>query len=180
MYYVGFSTCTILASLILFQGFYDTGGSQTASLFVGFSVIFLGVHLLEHSRGPELPLPGGHSALDAGLMQPRLSISGRASMDGWPPGSPTAVALGARAHARRGSGARGSRDGRVLFNAFEDELPPANASLARLPEEEDEDEESDDENATERTALRLNGMAPRGPPARSPRTSPHHNGGFGS
>jgi hypothetical protein len=178
MYYVGFSTCTILASLILFQGFYDTDGAQTASLFVGFSVVFLGVHLLEHSRGPEPPLPGGHSALESGIMQPRLSIGGRASLDGWSPHSPGAgVALAGRGHGRR-AGSRGSR-GQVLFNAFEDELPPANSALARLPEEEESDD--DDDLANELTHLRSNGTTPRGPPARSPRVSPNpQRVGFGS
>jgi magnesium transporter len=171
MYYVGFSSCTILASLILFQGFYDTTGPNTVSLFVGFIVIFLGVHLLEHSRSPEVAHPNQHSALESGLMNPRLSIGGRMSLDGWSPVSPAGNVplhgVGGRAangHGRRTS--RGSR-GQVLFNAFEDELPPASANLGRLPEEDDDDDDDDD--ADERTRLR---SKPPTPSARSPRPSP--------
>jgi hypothetical protein len=173
MYYVGFSSCTILASLILFQGFYDTSTPNTISLFVGFLIIFLGVHLLEHSRAPDA-LPPGHSSLEAGLMNPRLSISGRMSLDGWSPVSPGQVPLSAtRHHGRRGS--RGASRSQVLFNAFEDELPPANAGLARLPEatdEDDDDEDEDEDDTNEQTRLRSSkqqsqarsprGMAPRG------------------
>jgi hypothetical protein len=167
MYYVGFSSCTILASLILFQGFYDTSTPDTVSLFVGFIIIFLGVHLLEHSRTPE-PLPVGHTALETGLMNPRLSIGGRASLDGWSPVSPGPGQVPLRSHARRSS--RGSR-GQVLFNAFEDELPPASASLGRLPEATDEDEDDDEDEATENTRLRGKHAPPAPPPGRLPRPS---------
>jgi hypothetical protein len=173
MYYVGFSSCTILASLILFQGFYNTGGSQTISLFVGFIIIFLGVHLLEQSRTPEAAHPSQHSALESGLINPRLSISGRMSLDGWSPASPNGNmplngvgTRGTQGHTRRSS--RGSR-GQVIFNAFEDELPPASASLGRLPEASEE-EEDDTDDADERTRLRSKPTS--SPAARSPRPAP--------
>jgi hypothetical protein len=50
MYYVGFSTATILASALLFRGFNTTDPTNTVSLIAGFIVTFLGVHLLNASR----------------------------------------------------------------------------------------------------------------------------------
>ncbi|KAJ7799113.1 magnesium transporter NIPA-domain-containing protein [Mycena leptocephala] len=46
IYYVGFCTATIVASLILFQGFNNPSASSTVSLLSGFIVTFLGVHIL--------------------------------------------------------------------------------------------------------------------------------------
>jgi hypothetical protein len=171
MYYVGFSSLTIFASLILFQGFWDTDNSQVVSLFVGFVIIFLGVHLLKYSRAPEPGMPNQHSVLESGLLNPRLSISGRMSLDGWSPVSPgpnvPLGGVGGRGHGRRSS--RGSR-GQIVFNAFEDELPPASANLGRLPEEEDEEDDDDNEHdANELTRLHSK-VVPS--PARSPRPSP--------
>lgn len=89
MYYVGFSSATIVASLILFQGFNTTDSTSIMSLITGFIVTFLGVHLLNLSRVSEPPLdhPNGqahtHSALAGGLMNPRLSLQGRMSLDRW-------------------------------------------------------------------------------------------------
>ncbi|KAH0834720.1 magnesium transporter [Lanmaoa asiatica] len=71
MYYVGFSTATIVASLILFQGFNTTDGTNTVTLLAGFIVTFLGVHLLNLSRKPDPPKANGHSTLESGLMNPR-------------------------------------------------------------------------------------------------------------
>ncbi|KAG8704021.1 hypothetical protein FRC09_003825 [Ceratobasidium sp. 395] len=50
MYYVGFSTATILASALLFRGFNMTDPVNTVSLLAGFITTFLGVHLLNASR----------------------------------------------------------------------------------------------------------------------------------
>ena len=89
MYYVGFSSATIVASLILFQGFNTTDATSIMSLITGFIVTFLGVHLLNLSRVSDPPLdhPNGqahtHSALAGGLMNPRLSLQGRMSLDRW-------------------------------------------------------------------------------------------------
>ena len=89
MYYVGFSSATIVASLILFQGFNTTDATSIMSLITGFIVTFLGVHLLNLSRVSDPPLdhPNGqahsHSALSGGLMNPRLSLQGRMSLDRW-------------------------------------------------------------------------------------------------
>lgn len=87
-YYVGFSTATLVASIILFQGFNTSDTAGAVSLLTGFVVTFLGVHLLNLSRAPEPPLhhhhllqDPPHSALEGGLMNPRLSLQGRMSID---------------------------------------------------------------------------------------------------
>lgn len=97
LYYVGFTTCTIIASLILFQGFYNTSVSNSVSLIVGFVVIFIGVHLLNltHPPGDDAPPTSGqHLPMEHGFATPRMSLGGRLSMDstwsGERLGSPTA------------------------------------------------------------------------------------------
>ncbi|KAL1925493.1 uncharacterized protein VTP21DRAFT_376 [Calcarisporiella thermophila] len=50
IYYVFFTTATILASVILFQGFNTSSTVNIASLFCGFLTIFAGVFLLNSSR----------------------------------------------------------------------------------------------------------------------------------
>ena len=152
MYYVGFSSAVIVASLILFQGFNTTDGMYTVSLLLGFIVTFLGVHLLNLSRIPEPPplSPDNphQTALETGLLNPRLSISGRMSADGWPmsagPYTPS--------HAQRGSFSSihnpDHRHRSVSSYSGEEGLP-----LERLREEEEDDD------ADETTTLtRLNGV----------------------
>ena len=87
IYYVFFSTATIVASLILFRGMNTDGGVNTISLICGFLTTFLGVYLLNLSRS--IPssndaVPGNpsrhhrrvsHSTLETGLFNPRISIS---------------------------------------------------------------------------------------------------------
>jgi len=156
MYYVGFSSCTIVASLIFFQGLNTTDFSNTLSLLAGFVVTFLGVHLLNLSREVEPPLHhgNGHTALEGGLMNPRLSLQGRMSMDGWndtrigPAPSPR--------HGRHSSLYRNQSS--TLFNAFEEHENGAveNVGLRELREE---DELDDMFNADERTRLHK-GAAP--------------------
>ncbi|KAF2232022.1 DUF803-domain-containing protein [Viridothelium virens] len=50
LYYVTFTTFTLLASFILFRGFNTTSPINTISLLSGFLVIFAGVYLLNLSR----------------------------------------------------------------------------------------------------------------------------------
>lgn len=147
MYYVGFSTATVVASLILFQGFNTTDATNTLSLLCGFIVTFLGVHLLNISRQPDpiLPQNGHHTALETGLMNPRLSLQGRASLDGWAH-RPEEVPLVGR-HSRSNSLYRSQ----TLFNAFEEGGEGTEAGGLHRLREEDEDE---DEDADERTHLR--------------------------
>ncbi|PPQ65113.1 hypothetical protein CVT24_003004 [Panaeolus cyanescens] len=81
MYYVTFSSATIVASLILFQGFNTTDASNTFSLLAGFIITFLGVHILNLSRQPEPPR-GRSLDGEEGVGPPRLSLQG-ISMEGW-------------------------------------------------------------------------------------------------
>lgn len=190
MYYVGFSTATIIASVILFQGFNTDNPANSISLLAGFITTFLGVHLLEISRKPMNDhLANGHSALENGLMNPRLSIQGRMSVDGWNGAGGTPIGGGpfridSPGHTRRTSGHRSSSGTIQLFNALEDGGPDS-VGLERLPElDEDEDDHEEDE-IDERTHLRSderrrmghhptrNGSnSPRGSQG-DPRRSPH-------
>jgi len=96
------------------------------------------VHLLNLSRVPEPPLdhPNGHahthSTLEGGLLNPRLSLQGRMSLDGWNGVSGTdrggidvhmgAVGTGGRAAGRHGrQSSLYKAQSTTLFNAFEGE-----------------------------------------------------------
>lgn len=141
MYYVGFSTATISASLILFQGFNTTDATNTISLIAGFIVTFMGVHLLNLSRKPEVaPTENGNgygharrgSALDSGLTNPRLSV-GRSIEVPWSPSLP----LYSGGHGRRSSLYRAQNV--ALHSAFEED--DGAVGLGDLHEEEDEDDD---------------------------------------
>lgn len=163
----------------MFQGINTDDPSKSLSLLAGFVITFLGVHLLEISRKPaNYHTANGHSALEGGLMNPRLSISGRMSIDGWegaagtPIGGVPPVPAG---HLRRGSG---YRQGATLFDAYDEQGGADSVGLERLPEV---DEDYDDE-AHERTRLRSDGHGQRhhrdgsrsgsGSPAAGARRSP--------
>ncbi|KAI0341287.1 DUF803-domain-containing protein [Trametopsis cervina] len=179
MYYVGFSTATIVASVIMFQGFNTTDPANSLSLLAGFVVTFLGVHLLEISRKPAgMHGVNGHSALEGGLMNPRLSISGRMSIDGWNgvAGTPIGGVPPSPAHARRGSG----RQSTTLFNALDEDDGIDVVGLERLPEVDEEDDEADElthlrtgghSDRHQRSGSRSGSNSPRGPPG-DPRRTP--------
>ncbi|WWC68023.1 uncharacterized protein I206_101942 [Kwoniella pini CBS 10737] len=145
IYYVFFTTATIIASAILFSGFNTPGGVNTISLICGFLIIFMGVYLLNISREPDTPHHA--SSLEAGLMNPRMSMSGRMSMDsnnpalwnyGAVPGGATYApdgSLNSAGHGRRSSIYRAQNS--TLFNAFEEE----GMALTQLPEEDESDSE---------------------------------------
>jgi hypothetical protein len=99
LYYVTFTTFTLIASFILFRGFNTVDASNTISLLCGFLTIFAGVYLLNLSRedpnGEKLGIKmgdrdasrGHYSEVDgiptdglAGL-QTRLSMQSRRSGD---------------------------------------------------------------------------------------------------
>jgi len=141
MYYVGFSSATIVASLILFQGFNTTDGSNTLSLLCGFIVTFLGVHLLNLSR--KSADSEHHSALESGITNPRLSLSGRMSLDGW--NGVAGTPLGAHRHGRQNS--LGRSHGTTVFDEGE---ANGDMALSELPEVD----EDDYDDADERTRLR--------------------------
>lgn len=154
MYYVGFSTATIVASLILFQGFNTTGGTNTVTLVAGFIVTFLGVHLLNLSRKPDPPNSSGHSALEGGLMNPRMSLQGRPSLEGWGGTSElrSEGVLHSAGHGRRSSLYRAQSN--TLFNAFEEGDGVTSMPLSQLRESEEEDVDGmDDSDVDERTRL---------------------------
>lgn len=88
LYYVTFTTATLCASFILFQGFNTADAVNTISLLCGFLVIFTGVYLLNLSRGD----PDGHRLLNGNLqdgvptdaiasLQTRRSMQARRSVD---------------------------------------------------------------------------------------------------
>ncbi|KAH9477536.1 putative magnesium transporter NIPA4 [Psilocybe cubensis] len=193
LYYVGFSSCTIVASLILFQGFNTSDASNTFSLLSGFIVTFLGVHLLNLSRTPEPPLdhlngqPHSHSALEGGLMNPRLSLQGRMSIDGW-----NGVGGDRGIDIHMGGVAAGRQAGRhgrqsslykaqstTLFNAFEEEEAmngspsyrhqqhkrQPSADLHRLREAEEWEEDNDMDDDDDKRALLNKGKRRQNPNA---------------
>ncbi|CAH6723912.1 hypothetical protein CLIB1444_23S00254 [[Candida] jaroonii] len=72
LYYVTFTTCTLVASFILFRGFNTTSAVNIISLLIGFLIIFSGVYLLNISRkdneGKQRELFGVHTGKDLGPM----------------------------------------------------------------------------------------------------------------
>lgn len=83
LYYVTFTTATLCASFILFQGFNTVDAVNTISLLCGFLVIFAGVYLLNLARGD----PDGHQMMngkmngDEGIpTDPVASLQTRRSM----------------------------------------------------------------------------------------------------
>ncbi|KAJ6452655.1 DUF803-domain-containing protein [Mycena sanguinolenta] len=157
IYYVGFCSATIVASLILFKGFNTSSASNTVSLLCGFVVTFLGVHVLNIAM------------LDESLAKTQaLNARGEVALDG---GSPW------NHHARRTSltGLNGLRT--PLFGAFAvNAEPPSSAAgesvrLHRLLEEDEFDEAEGygvrGDEGDERTALRSGSGSGNG--------SRHHN-----
>ncbi|KAJ3998096.1 DUF803-domain-containing protein [Lentinula boryana] len=109
MYYVGFTSATIVASLILFQGFNTDNTASAVSLLCGFAVTFLGVHVLDISRraNDELedrliqPLRSSVPG-ESGFFLPRQSLGDRTSLDRWD-GRNTTAARSNPSHHRRTS-----------------------------------------------------------------------------
>jgi hypothetical protein len=144
LYYVCFSTATIVASLILFQGLNTDNPVNSISLLVGFIITFIGMHLLELSRKPAVT---GHNALEHGILNPRLSLQGRASIDGWPAASTVTSSPGLHlGHARHSSRT-------ALFDVLED-APNGSAQELGLQSLREDVEDDELEAATERTRLR--------------------------
>ena len=141
----------------MFQGINTDDPAKSVSLLAGFVITFLGVHLLEISRKPaNYHTANGHSTLEGGLMNPRLSISGRMSIDGWEGAAGTpigSVPPRSAGNVRRGSG---YRQGATVFDAYDDEGGADSVGLERLPEVEEDYDEVD-----ERTRLRSDGHGQR-------------------
>jgi len=66
IYYVMFTTATITASVILFQGFNTTSTVDVVSLFCGFGTIFSGVLLLNNSNPQGVEPHGKNGAITGG------------------------------------------------------------------------------------------------------------------
>lgn len=161
LYFVFFTTSTIVASLILFQGFNTQNATNTISCLVGFTITFLGVHLLTVSRKSDPPRQSHehHSSLETGLMNPRMSLQGRASLE-WDGGLGVGTPKSARGHARMNSWNRsggGGAGSTTLFNAFEGEDPYEGHELHGVREESESEEDSDREDTNERTLLTSGG-----------------------
>lgn len=73
LYYVSFTSCTLTASFILFQGFNTTKTADIISLLLGFVTTFLGVYLLNLSRSDDvrslLPLHTADIPMDTPLQR---------------------------------------------------------------------------------------------------------------
>ncbi len=130
LYYVTFTTATLIASFVLFRGFNTTDAVSIISLLSGFLVIFTGVYLLNLSRGD----PDGHKLLNGHILdgvptdgltglQTRRSMQTRRSVDA------------SRASTGSASFGRGERG--VLMHSFEE----SNVGLEDLTEDSDEDKE---------------------------------------
>ncbi|KAJ6529624.1 magnesium transporter NIPA-domain-containing protein [Mycena capillaripes] len=153
MYYVGFCSATIVASLILFKGFNTTSASNTVSLLCGFIVTFLGVHILNLAMLEE---SAARAELDALALEEQDSLWQNTRRD----------STSTNGHSRRAS-LNGLRT--PLFNAFVvdpeagigGERSP-NVRLHRLLEE--------DEDVDEATALHGRRASPI--PSHSIRISP--------
>ncbi|KAJ5682818.1 magnesium transporter NIPA5 [Penicillium macrosclerotiorum] len=72
LYYVTFTTATLCASFILFQGFNTTDAVNTISLLCGFLIIFTGVYLLNLSRHD----PDGRSMVNSKLDEEGVPTDG--------------------------------------------------------------------------------------------------------
>ncbi|KAK1228943.1 hypothetical protein PQX77_008009 [Marasmius sp. AFHP31] len=180
MYYVGFSSATIVASLILFQGFNTDDTTNTVSLLCGFIVTFLGVHILNLSRkDQEAQAEAEAEAMPA--HRRRVSLTGRLSIDGWHgivEHGPPSAGLGGPGPGRRSSLYRAQTN--TLFSAFgvDDEdmrRPGPGREPVGLHQLREEDEYDEDEDADERTRLHAHGRSG----SRSASGSPFGGGGRG-
>lgn len=87
LYYVTFTTATLSASFILFQGFNTSSAVNIISLLCGFLIIFAGVYLLNLARINPRGLMNGHADVDGiptdpiSGFQTRRSMQARRSLD---------------------------------------------------------------------------------------------------
>lgn len=142
IYYVFFTTSTILASVLLFQGF-NTTTAPAVSLLGGFIVIFTGVYLLNLNRmvdpvtqQPRMSLVTGEGTTRMSEQHERL-LDQQRTMSSFANGR---TSFGGRSAAVFGHGRRSSGGSSVLFNAYENEEA---LGLARLDEDEYDDEMRD-------------------------------------
>lgn len=133
LYYVTFTTATLCASFILFQGFNTTDAVKIISLLCGFLIIFSGVYLLNLSRED----PNGHKLLanhaDEGIpTDPLAGLQTRRSMQFRRSSDARRMSNGSAGYANRGD-----RD-RLIHNY---DVESSNFGLHDLTEDTDDDEE---------------------------------------
>ncbi|KAF2222540.1 magnesium transporter NIPA-domain-containing protein [Elsinoe ampelina] len=164
LYYVTFTTCTLLASFILFQGFNTTDTVNTISLLCGFLVIFSGVYLLNLSRDDP---DGRKNMLAAG--------NSRYEIDGIPTDA-MAAPLTRRSMQARRSGDSHSRSGSLNFGSPDDrrkiqERLMHNYDVERASEdryglsdlaEDEEDDDASGGSGKKRTSFDRAGLAANG------------------
>ncbi|KAK5164482.1 uncharacterized protein LTR77_009688 [Saxophila tyrrhenica] len=183
LYYVTFTTFTLLASFILFSGFNTTDAVNTISLLAGFLTIFTGVYLLNLSRedpdGANLginsdPDRGKYSEVDGiptdplGAIQTRMSMQARRSGEfdprerhrrssSWTLRSPiTRLENGMGRSGRQGSG-----DQQHLMHSYDVDA----TGLGELAEDSDEDSAQKRTSFEDRAAGGV-GSGTFGPPGR--------------
>ncbi|KAF3770069.1 hypothetical protein M406DRAFT_271110 [Cryphonectria parasitica EP155] len=125
LYYVTFTTATLCASFILFNGFNTSDPVNTLSLLCGFLVTFTGVYLLNLSRRD----PNGFKM-----------ISGRGGNDAIGTDMVSQIQTRMSMEARRSFGTRGStdREGQGLIRAYDEEAA-AEFGLTDLTEDSDDE-----------------------------------------
>ncbi|KAF2124777.1 DUF803-domain-containing protein [Dothidotthia symphoricarpi CBS 119687] len=145
LYYVTFTTCTLIASCLLFQGFNTTSSVNTISLLCGFLTIFSGVYLLNLSREDSQIRNACDSYADGLPSDPLSEFHTRRSMQ-----ARRSEELRSPFHAARNSGdRRGLMHDYDVENQFE---------LGDLAESEDEMEPEGKRTSFDRQT-RLNGRA---------------------
>ncbi|KAI9173185.1 hypothetical protein H9P43_007316 [Blastocladiella emersonii ATCC 22665] len=80
IYYVMFTTATIVASIVLFQGFNDSSSTDIISVFSGFSTIFIGVFMLnakgKNDKAQQLAAATSSAALLEKQRTGRIGVGG--------------------------------------------------------------------------------------------------------
>ncbi|KAJ9664108.1 hypothetical protein H2201_005348 [Coniosporium apollinis] len=154
LYYVTFTTCTLVASFILFKGFNTADAVNTISLLCGFLIIFSGVYLLNLSRED----PDGKTMLGQGNFEDAAPTDGLA-------GAMTRRSMHSRrssdagGHRRASSGAYKMGDRTGLMRDFERDVEAQSFGLADLAEDSDEDTGGSGRKRTSFDELEMNGSA---------------------
>ncbi|KAL2053219.1 hypothetical protein ABVK25_006544 [Lepraria finkii] len=127
LYYVTFTTATLVASFILFGGFNTTDAVNTLSLLSGFLVIFTGVYLLNLSRGD----PNGRKLLNGHIAADGVPVDGITGLQ-------TRHSMQVRRSGDVGRASTGSRGERgMLMHSFDEEHTVGLGRLAEANEEEE-------------------------------------------
>ncbi|KAI9886851.1 MAG: hypothetical protein M1823_001350 [Watsoniomyces obsoletus] len=129
LYYVTFTTSTLVASFMLFKGFNTTDAVNTISLLCGFLVIFAGVHLLNLSRGDpdghrltaikDITTSNGIPTDGIASLQTRRSMQAHRSLDRERDHRRKSGSISYSSHHRYPDGGGGDREG--LIHAFDEE-----------------------------------------------------------